>query len=76
MIILILIAFYGLIGMLSSLGAVLAGLMGATAVVVALHKVTILQVDTTGAVLFASAVPLFVIDVFALAHGMWRELGT
>jgi membrane-bound serine protease (ClpP class) len=70
MIILILIAFYGLIGMLSSPGAILAGLIGATAVVVALHKVTILPVDTTGSLLFALAVALFVIDVFALAHGM------
>lgn len=70
MIILILIAFYGLIGMLSSPGAILAGLIGATVVVVALHKVTILPVDTTGSLLFALAVALFVIDVFALAHGM------
>ena len=70
MIIVILIAFYGLIGMLSSPGAILAGLIGATAVVVALHKVTILPVDTTGSLLFAFAVALFAIDVFALAHGM------
>jgi membrane-bound serine protease (ClpP class) len=70
MIILILIAFYGLIGVLSSPGAILAGVIGATAVVVALHKVTILPVDTTGWLLFALAVALFVIDVFALAHGM------
>jgi membrane-bound serine protease (ClpP class) len=70
MIILILMAFYGLIGMLSSPGAILVGLIGATAMVVALHKVTILPVDTTGSLLFALAVALFAIDVFALAHGM------
>ncbi len=75
MIILMLIAFCGLIGMLSSPGAILAGLIGSTAVVLPLHKVTILPVDTTGSLLFALAVALFVIDVFALAHGMLTGVG-
>jgi hypothetical protein len=44
--------------MLSSPGAILVGLIGATAMVVALHKVTILPVDTTGSLLFALAVAL------------------
>jgi membrane-bound serine protease (ClpP class) len=70
MIIVILMAFYGLIGTLSSPGAILVGLIGATAVVVVLHMGSILPVDTTGSLLFALAVALFVIDVFALAHGM------
>ena len=70
MIILMLITFYGLIGVLTSPGAILAGVIGATAVVLALHMVSILPVDTTLPLLFALAVALFVIDVFALAHGM------
>jgi len=70
MIILMLIAFYGFIGVLSSPGAILGGVIGATAVVLALHIGSILPVDTFGSLLFALAVALFVIDVFALAHGM------
>jgi membrane-bound serine protease (ClpP class) len=70
MIILILIAFYGLIGMLSSPGAIVAGVVGAIAVVLAPDMASILPVDSTESLLFALAVALFVIDVFALAHGI------
>jgi membrane-bound ClpP family serine protease len=70
-IILVLIACYGFIGVLSSPGAILAGVIGAIAVVLALHMGSILAVDPFGSLLFALAVALFVIDVFALAHGMF-----
>lgn len=59
MIILVLIACYGfIIGVLSSRGAILAGVIGAIAVVLALHMGSILAVDPFGSLLFA------------LAHGM------
>jgi membrane-bound serine protease (ClpP class) len=70
LIILVLIACYGFIGVLSSRGAILAGVIGAIAVVLALHMGSILAVDSFGSLLFALAVALFVIAVFALAHGM------
>jgi membrane-bound serine protease (ClpP class) len=75
MIILVLIACYGFIGVLSSRGAILAGVIGAIAVVLALHMGSILAVDPFGSLLFALAVALFVIDVFALAHGMLTGVG-
>lgn len=68
--ILILIAFCGFIGVLNSPGAILAGVVGAIAVVLAPDMASILPVDSTGSLLFALAVALLVIDVFALAHGI------
>jgi membrane-bound serine protease (ClpP class) len=70
MYILMLIAIYGLIGELSSPGAILPGVIGAIALVLALYMAAILPVNVAGLLLIALAVLLLVVDVFAPTHGV------
>jgi membrane-bound serine protease (ClpP class) len=70
MFLLMLIAIYGLIGEVSSPGAILPGVVGAIALVLALYMSAILPVNVAGLLLIAVAVGLFVIDVFAPTHGI------
>ena len=68
--ILMLMVIYGIIGELSSPGAILPGVVGAIALVLALYMSAILPVNITGLVLIGLAVGLFIADVFAAAHGV------
>jgi membrane-bound serine protease (ClpP class) len=70
MFILMLIAVYGIIGELSNPGAILPGVVGAIALVLALYMAAILPVNAAGLALIALAFALFVIDVFAPTHGI------
>ena len=70
MFVLMLVAIYGIIGELSNPGAVLPGVAGAVALVLALYMGSILPVNAAGVVLILLAVALFVIDVFAPTHGV------
>jgi membrane-bound serine protease (ClpP class) len=70
MFILMLIAIYGLIGEMTTPGAILPGVIGAIALVLALYMAAILPVNIAGLVLIGLAVGLFVIDVFAPTHGV------
>ncbi len=70
MFILMLIAIYGIIGELSNPGAILPGVFGAIALVVALYMSAILPVNAAGLALIALALALFVVDVFAPTHGI------
>jgi membrane-bound serine protease (ClpP class) len=70
MFILMLIAIYGIIGELSNPGAILPGVVGAIALVLALYMASILPVDVAGLALIGLAVGLFVVDVFAQTHGV------
>ena len=70
MFLLMLIAIYGLIGEVSSPGAILPGVIGAIALVLALYMSAILPVNIAGLLLIAVAVGLFIIDVFAPTHGI------
>ena len=70
MFILMLIAIYGLIGELTTPGAILPGVVGAIALVLALYMAAILPVNIAGLMLIGLAVGLFVIDVFAPTHGV------
>lgn len=70
MFILMLIAIYGIIGELSNPGAILPGVFGAIALVLALYMTAILPVNAAGLALIALALALFVIDVFAPTHGV------
>ena len=70
MFLLMLIAIYGLIGEVSSPGAILPGVVGAIALVLALYMSAILPVNVAGLLLIAVAVGLFVIDAFAPTHGI------
>jgi membrane-bound serine protease (ClpP class) len=70
MFVLMLIAIYGLIGEMTTPGAILPGVAGAIALVLALYMAAILPVNIAGLLLIGLAVALFVIDVFAPTHGI------
>jgi membrane-bound serine protease (ClpP class) len=70
MFILMLVAVYGIIGELNNPGAILPGIVGAIALVLALYMSAILPVNTAGLALIGLAFILFVIDVFAPTHGV------
>jgi membrane-bound serine protease (ClpP class) len=70
MFILMLIAIYGIIGELSSPGAILPGVMGAIALILALYLAAILPVNVAGLVLIALALALFIFDVYTPTHGV------
>ncbi len=70
MFLLMLVAVYGIIGELSNPGAVLPGVAGAVALVLALYMGSVLPVNAAGVALFLLAVALFIIDVFATTHGV------
>jgi len=70
MFILMLIAIYGIIGELSNPGAILPGVVGAIALVLALYMASVLPVNIAGLALIVLAVGLFVVDVFAATHGV------
>jgi membrane-bound serine protease (ClpP class) len=70
MFILMLIAIYGIIGELSNPGAILPGVAGVIAFVLALYMAAILPVNVAGLALIALAIVLFAVDVFAPTHGI------
>jgi membrane-bound serine protease (ClpP class) len=70
MFLLLLIAMYGIIGELSSPGAILPGVVGAIAVILLLFMSATLPVNVAGLALIGLAITLFVIDVFAPTHGV------
>lgn len=70
MLLLMLAAIYGLIGELSSPGAILPGVVGAIALILALYMAAILPVNLAGLALIGLAVLLFIIDIFAPTHGV------
>jgi len=70
MFVLMLIAIYGIIGELTTPGAILPGVVGAIALVLALYLAAILPVKVTGLVLIALALMLFIFDVYAPTHGV------
>jgi membrane-bound serine protease (ClpP class) len=70
MMILMLVAIYGIIGELSNPGAILPGVVGAIALVLVLYMATILPVSTAGLALIGLAVVLFIVDIYAPTHGV------
>src|SRR5213079_3280296 len=70
MLILMLIAFYGIIAEVTTPGAILPGVAGAIALVLALYMMSILPVNVTGLVLIALALALFIFDIYAPTHGV------
>jgi len=70
MFILMLIAVYGIIGELTAPGAILPGVAGAIALILALYLAAVLPVNVTGFALVILAVGLFAIDAFAPTHGV------
>ena len=70
MLILMLVAMYGIIGELSNPGAILPGVAGAIALILVLYMATVLPVNLAGLALIGLAVLLFVVDIFAPTHGV------
>lgn len=70
MFVLMLVAVYGIIGELTAPGAILPGVVGAIALILALYLAAVLSVNVTGLALIVLAVALFTIDVFAPTHGV------
>lgn len=70
MFVLMLVAIYGIIGELSHPGAVLPGVAGAMALVLALYMGAILPVNAAGLALIFLGVGLLIIDAFATTHGV------
>ncbi|KAB2639501.1 MAG: nodulation protein NfeD [Verrucomicrobia bacterium] len=76
MMILMLVAIYGIIGELSNPGAILPGVAGAIALLLVLYMATVLPVNVAGLALIGLAVLLFVVDIFAPTHGVLTLGGT
>jgi membrane-bound serine protease (ClpP class) len=70
MMILMLVAIYGIIGELSNPGAILPGVVGAIALILVLYMATVLPVNVAGLALIGLAVVLFIIDIYAPTHGV------
>jgi len=70
MFILMLIAIYGIIGELSNPGAILPGVAGVIALIVALYMASVLPVNIAGLALMLLAIALFIIDAFVTSHGV------
>jgi membrane-bound serine protease (ClpP class) len=70
MFVLMLVAIYGLIGEMTTPGAILPGVVGVMALILALYMAAILPVNVAGLLLIGLAVALFLIDVFAPTHGV------
>jgi membrane-bound serine protease (ClpP class) len=70
MFILMLIAIYGIIGELTTPGAILPGVLGAIALILALYLAAALPVNVTGLALIGLALLLFIFDIYAPTHGV------
>ncbi len=70
MFILMLVVIYGIIGELSSPGAILPGVAGAIALVLVLYMSATLPINVAGLALIALAIVFFIVDVFAPTHGI------
>ncbi|HXQ80713.1 MAG TPA: nodulation protein NfeD [Opitutaceae bacterium] len=70
MFVLMLVAVYGIIGELTSPGAILPGIAGAIALILLLYMASIVPVSIAGLALVVLSIALFVIDVLAPTHGV------
>ncbi len=64
------IAFYGIITEISHPGAIFPGVAGAIALVLSLYALAALNANIAGVALLLLAAVLFVIDVYAVTHGV------
>src|SRR5207247_5289165 len=65
-----LIVMYGIIGELTSPGAILPGVVGVIALVLLLYLAAALPMNVAGLALIGVAIALFLVDVFAPTHGI------
>lgn len=70
MFLLMLMAIYGIIGELSNPGAILPGVVGGIALILALYMAAILPVNVAGLALIVLAILLFIADIYTTSHGV------
>lgn len=70
MLVLMLLIMYGVIGEMTSPGAILPGMAGVIALVLLMYLASILPMNLAGLALVGVATALFVIDLFAPTHGL------
>jgi membrane-bound serine protease (ClpP class) len=70
MFVLMLTAIYGIIGELSNPGAILPGVAGGIALILALYMAAILPVNIAGLALMLLAILLFIVDIYTPTHGV------
>jgi membrane-bound serine protease (ClpP class) len=70
MLVLMMIATFGIIAELNSPGAVLPGVAGAIALVLGLYLGSVLPVNVAGLALLGIAIVLFIVDIYAPTHGV------
>lgn len=70
MFVLMLVAIYGIIGEMSNPGAILPGVAGGVALILALYMSAVLPVNVAGLALIVLALALFIIDAFTVTHGI------
>ena len=76
MLILMLVVMYGLIGELTSPGAILPGVAGVIALVLLMYLASVVPMNLAGLALIVVAITLFVFDVFTPTHGVLTVGGT
>ncbi len=70
MMLLMLVAIYGIIAEISHPGAIFPGVAGALAIILLLYMSATLPLNAAGLALVVLAVALFIIDIFAPTHGI------
>jgi membrane-bound serine protease (ClpP class) len=70
MFILMLVVIYGIMGELSTPGAILPGMVGVIALILVLYMSAILPVNVAGLALIGFALVLFIVDIYAATHGV------
>lgn len=70
MFVLMLVVIYGIIGELTSPGAILPGVVGAIAIILVLCMMAILPINVAGLALIVLSIVLFIIDVYTPTHGV------
>jgi membrane-bound serine protease (ClpP class) len=70
MMILMLVAIYGIIAEISHPGAIFPGVAGAMALILMLYMSATLPINAAGVALILLALALFIIDIFAPTHGV------
>lgn len=70
MFVLMLFVMYGIVGELTTPGAILPGVVGAISLILVLYMSTILPVNVAGLALVALAIILFIVDIYAPTHGV------
>jgi len=70
MLVLMLLVMYGIIGELTSPGAILPGVVGVIALVLVLYLASVLPMNIAGLALIGVAIALFIIEAFTPTHGI------